>query len=276
MPRSRSGRPAFTLAEVFVVLIVVGLMLGLLLPALVASREACRRVSCLNNMRQIALGLQNYHEQFRTLPPGSLNPTGPVHNRREGLHVGWIVQLLPYAEQGGVAARVDTTASVYDPLNASAASAVAKFLRCPSNAEPLLVAGQGVSNYAGCHHDVEAPIDMDNHGVLFLNSHVRLDDIEDGTTVTLLFGEKLVDPSDLGWISGTRSTLRNTGTPINAAPGPASNDLHVGGFASRHPGGTNFGFCDGSARFVRESIRPEIYQRLGHREDGELIGEGDF
>ena len=66
------------------------------------------------------------------------------------------------------------------------------------------------------HHDVEAPIDSDNHGVLFLNSRLSHDDIADGTRYTLFIGEKVVEEADdLGWMSGTRATLRNTGTPIN-------------------------------------------------------------
>jgi prepilin-type processing-associated H-X9-DG protein len=76
------------------------------------------------------------------------------------------------------------------------------------------------SNYAGVQHDVEAPIDVDNHGVFFLNSKLRYDDITDGPSHTLFIGEKLCDPNDLGWMSGTRATLRNTGTLLNT-PLPA-------------------------------------------------------
>ena len=78
---------------------------------------------------------------------------------------------------------------------------------CPSEVVDDLPA----SNYAGCHHDVEAPIDADNHGVLFLNSHVSSDDIPDGAGHTIFMGEKIVTAGDLGWTSGTRATLRNTG-----------------------------------------------------------------
>ena len=70
------------------------------------------------------------------------------------------------------------------------------------------------TNYAGCHHDVEAAIAADNHGVLYLNSHVRFDDITDGPAQTILIGETIYDdPSALGWTSGTSATLRNTGHP---------------------------------------------------------------
>ena len=154
---------------------------------------------------------------------------------------------------------------------------------CPS--EPRDVRAK--SNYAGCHHDVEAPIAADNHGVLFLNSHVGRHDLADGDSHTIFAAEKLVDPGDLGWMSGTRATLRNTGLPpnapatLNAARGlrPAAPDppaageeaedavLYVGGFASADPGGLFVGFGDASVRFVADEIDLTLWQRLANRAD---------
>src|SRR5690606_29760896 len=71
------------------------------------------------------------------------------------------------------------------------------------------------SCYAAVHHDVEAPIDVDNHGVFFLNSRIRYEDIIDGSSQTLFLGEVIAEQGGLGWMSGTRATLRNMGTPIN-------------------------------------------------------------
>ncbi len=131
-----------------------------------------------------------------------------------------------------------------------------------------------MSSYAGCHHDVEAPIDVKNHGVFFLNSRITRDDITDGTSFTIFFGEKKIQDDDLGWLSGTRATLRNTGAAINATAG-SQGDL-VGGFGSYHPGGGNFAFGDGRVRFISERIDPGVYRRLGHRSDGDLIGGDAF
>lgn len=86
-----------------------------------------------------------------------------------------------------------------------------QLLACPSNAR-----GSIFSDYAGCHHDVEAPIDVTNNGVFFLNSKIRYDDVTDGSSHTLYIGEKVSDMWDMEWMSGTRATLRNTGTPFNA------------------------------------------------------------
>src|SRR5262249_25393420 len=149
----------------------------------------------------------------------------------------------------------------------------------------------GRTSYAGCHHDVEAPIDAGNHGVLYLNSHVRIVDVSDGLSQTFFVGE-VARSSPLGWISGTRATLRNTGRPSTeldqAAVGLTQSEgsslpadltdreledgigsgrftpspRFVGGFGSDHPGnGANFAFGDGSVRFVKTRVDLSVYQR---------------
>jgi prepilin-type processing-associated H-X9-DG protein len=88
-------------------------------------------------------------------------------------------------------------------------------LICPS--EINSPSNPPASNYAAVHHDVEAPIDVNNNGVFFLNSRIRRDEITDGLAHTLFIGERIVEPNpDLGWMSGTRSTLRNTGAALNS------------------------------------------------------------
>jgi prepilin-type N-terminal cleavage/methylation domain-containing protein/prepilin-type processing-associated H-X9-DG protein len=268
-------RQAFSLIEVIMVMTIIAVIIGLALPALLSSREAGRRLQCLNNLHQISLALANYEEQYGELPPGVINPTGPVHNQPDDLHVGWIVSLLSHMEQGGLALAIDTRLSVYDPVNSKAAGPPMRTFLCPTDFRAGRVGGVGVSSYAACHHDVEAPIDVDNHGVFFLNSRIRHDDIPDGSSYTIFVGEKRIASQDLGWLSGTRATLRNTGTPLNAgskrgeAPEPVG-DL-VGGFSSSHAGGGNFAFGDGSIRFLRDRINTQVYQRLGNRDDGEPI-----
>jgi len=142
------------------------------------------------------------------------------------------------------------------------------------------------TTYAGCHHDIEAPIDADNNGLLFLNSKIRYTDILDGSSQTILLGEYRADEDELGWVSGTRATLRNTDRfdknnflrknrrhPDQSLP-PAG-PLEVGGFSSAHPGGAQFAFADGSTRFIREGIEPSVLHQLGHRADGKLL-KGDY
>src|SRR5579863_4777838 len=146
-----SRRPAFTMLELLVVVAVIGTLVALLLPAIQASREMARRVMCTNNLLQLGIAVGNYASAHGVLPPGVVNETGPIHNLPPGYHHGWAVQLLPFLEQRSVYREFDFRRSVYEPANASARDVhIATFL-CPSDM-------RGLMNYAGCHHDVEAPI----------------------------------------------------------------------------------------------------------------------
>ena len=312
-PARRPGR-GFTLIELLVVIAIIAVLIALLLPAVQQAREAARRSQCKNNMMQIGLALQNYEMSHERLPPGSINVTGPIKSEAAGYHMGWIVQILPYVDQRNVYKKIDFSVGVYDPRNTgapapaegaeqpdggAAAGPVPMFdasiggptmvklavLTCPSEG-----ATDGPTNYAGCHHDLESPIDVDNNGVLFLNSSIRFEDIPDGMSNTLFVGEKLRAGETLSWASGTRASLRNAGTPINAeaaalrrgvapiageqpaAGGEGANAalLKVGGYSSPHVGGCHFAVGDGSVRFISENIEATTYKNLINRADGSL------
>jgi type II secretory pathway pseudopilin PulG len=264
----------FTLLELFAVLVIIMVLVSLLLPAVQQAREAARRTSCRNNLMQIGLALRNYESAHGCLPPGSVDPNRPVRNDRKGYHFGWAVQILPYLDQANVYSAFDFSVSVYDNKNGNAAGQAFPAFACPSR-------GGMANSYAACHHDVEAPIDVDNHGVLFLNSSIRREDIRDGASHTIFVGEA-GEIVGLGWASGTRDTLRNTGTPINGAnvPGVGGaapvaplgnlNLLIVGGFQSPHAGGAHFVFGDGAVHFLMDKVSQKVLRQLGHRADGEL------
>ena len=237
------------------------------------------------------------------LPSGVSNPTGPISNTPVGYHMSWITQILPYLEQKNAFRKTNFNASVYDPSNVTVAHHQINTLLCPS--EPF-GGGSGVAGtcYAACHHHIEAPIDVTNTGVFFLNSHVRFEDIIDGTSCTIFVGEKGREMGELGWMSGTRGTLRNTGHRINISnlpvganlageddeeddaerpkpgvpvvKGESNPSLLVGGFSSKHPGGANFAFGDGSVRFIRATISPKVFRLLASRADGELVGGDQY
>jgi len=284
----------FTLVELLVVIAIIGALVAMLLPAVQSAREAARRTNCLNNLAQLGIALYNYEAAYEVLPPGVSNPSGPIRSKPEGYHMSWLAHLLPYIEQRVTYRHIDFSRSAYDPKNQPASQVIIRLLVCPSESAARVrgTIGAGASNYAGCHHDVEAPIDADNRGVLFLNSHVSSRDVTDGASQTIYVGEKLVEDDDLGWISGTRSTLRNTAVPPGNPPlgassagaaagsdknglqgsrGGAQHELFVGGFSSFHPAGANFLFGDGAVRFLTATINPELFQQLGHRADGKLI-----
>lgn len=265
----------FTLIELLVVIAIIGVLVSLLLPAVQSAREAARRCSCANNLTQLGLGLHNHEFHLELFPAGVTDPEGPIRNRAEGSHVSWIVRLLPYLEQRNVAQHFDEAAGAYGEANADVRKVHIPILGCPSAPGPLSPVGW--SSYAGCHHDAEAPIDDTNHGLLFRNSRIGFADIDDGSSNTLLLGEHLLEPEHLGWISGTRATLRNTSRLEQPQPdGPRMPDegvedpLFVGGFGSHHPGVMMGTLGDGAVRAFTFTTSPEVLHQLGHRADGEL------
>jgi prepilin-type N-terminal cleavage/methylation domain-containing protein/prepilin-type processing-associated H-X9-DG protein len=290
-------REGFTLLELLLVIAIISILIALLLPAIQSSREFARRTQCSKNLMQLGLALGNYASENRVFPPGVVDQKGPVSGFPKGYHWGWAARILPFLEQANLYNQLNFREGVYEETNRTARAHDLQVFLCPSDGVP------GLNSYAACHHDLEAAIAADNHGVFYLNSRVSHDDIKDGLATTILAGEFLHKTHSLGWAIGTRSSLRNTGSPINGPvpfnletptwvnpPGQTAeldkleekieggevDPLFVGGFSSNHPGGANFLLGDGSVHFITERIRPSIYQALGHRADGNLISADEF
>ena len=186
---------------------------------------------------------------------GHDRPKGPIHNVPQGIQLSWTVRLLPYLDEAGTLKQIDLAAGAYAEKNAAVRSLRIAAFVCPSQL-PGLYNATPASNYAGCHHDVEAPIAEDNHGVLFLNSHISARDVTDGVQHTIYVGEKRTSDDDLagcparGPPCGTRARRWTRRTMEK----PAS-DLFVGGFGAYHPAGGEFFFSVTSpcALSVRQS-----------------------
>jgi len=288
-PVSRRAPPShgFTLVELLVVIAIISVLIGLLLPAVQSAREAARRCSCTNNVAQLGLALHTYEFTHEAFPPGVTGDAGPIRNVAEGKHVGWIIRLLPFMEEQALERHFTPEDGVYAESNTTVREARIPWLTCPSSNTSAYRGSDGyprvaVSSYAGCHHDVEAPIDADNNGMLFLDSRIRFSDIADGSSHTLLIAERRGSEVDLGWASGTRATLRNTSPIPKRDPkvfgdDPAPEDpLFVGGFDSDHAGGVVIAaLADGAVRGIFRGISPDVLRQLGNRADGE-IPAGDY
>jgi prepilin-type N-terminal cleavage/methylation domain-containing protein/prepilin-type processing-associated H-X9-DG protein len=304
-PRRPRG---FTLIELLVVIAIIAVLIAMLLPAVQAAREAARRAQCCNNLVQIGIALQNYESSHERLPPGVVNVSGPVLDQAKGYHFGWLAQILPYCEQGNIYNHLNFRLGVYEAQNMTSRCLMVESFLCPSDgvSNRRGATGLAMSNYAGCHNDLETPIAANNNGVLFLNSSVRYEDITDGSSLTIFACEKTNDGLDEGWASGTRATLRNMGSrPIaSGRRGPGGKQLFevvdendnvsvaagadgaatalqdalkfVGSFGSRHPGGRNVAMGDGSVRFIKSTMANTIGRRLANRADGELISSDQY
>jgi prepilin-type processing-associated H-X9-DG protein len=278
------------LLELVGTLAVLLTLAALILPAIGNSREAARRTQCRSNLGQIALALHNYHAAHGVLPPGCVNETGPVKSGTPtDNHFGWAVQILPQIDEANSWRMFDFHRTSYQQT--FGALTLPAVLQCPN-------APTGGHSYAGCHHDVPAPIDVADNGVLFLNSSIRLRDISDGLAYTLLVGEIHAGMVAGAWYQGTEATLRSAGDAPDAdeagawslrayqefyareeSAGGASNagsGLAPTWFGSLHTGGSNFALADGSVRALSARISPDVLRRLGNRHDGKVIREAEL
>jgi prepilin-type N-terminal cleavage/methylation domain-containing protein len=268
---ARTAREGFTLIELLVVIAIIAVLIALLLPAVQSSREAARRMQCANNLMQIGLALSAYESAHLAYPPGSVDATSPLRPNAPGSYqFGWIAQVLPFLEHRNLYRSLNFSLGAYEAANLTGTSAMLGTLNCPSRP------GSGATDFAACYHDVEAPIAADNHGVFFLNSAVRREDIGDGLSFTLFIAES--QGSGTQWAIGTADTLRNTDTRPNlpASAVPAPGPLFVGGFGGFHPYGINAAMGDGSVRFLKDVIATRVYQSLGNRDDGNVLRDDSF
>ena len=288
--KARRSAQAFTLIELLVVIAIIAILIALLLPAVQQAREAARRTQCKNNLLQIGLAIHNYEMAHEVLPSGTINLKGPiVNNDVTGYHMNWLAQIMPYLDEPVLYQHIDFDLSVYADEQEKAREYVVRSLSCPSSPvsftvtspHPQIIGQVFNSSYAGCYNDIEVPIDIDNNGVFFLNSSIRYNEIRDGSSNTIFVGEKFDAPSQFGWMSGTRATLRNASSinkgaikPFSgAAPNPLAGDNAGtnGGFGSYHTGGAQFLFGDGSVRFLTQNIGTKVLNALGNRHDGTLV-----
>ena len=295
-------RAGFSLIELMVSIAIIAVLAAVLLPAIRQAREAARRAQCLSQLSQLGIALQTYESLHEVLPSGTQNRTGPIVSKEslDDQHVGWLTQLLPYFDGIQLHEQIDFRQSVYAPYHAPIRAYRLSLLLCPS--DPQARSGTvGLTSYCGIHNDTETPIDVNQNGVLFLNSAIRYEQVEDGTSYTIYVTESRIDRGgELGWMSGTRASLRNGVVWTNRGAVDAAGNVVPPEFAtrpneetgsaqalrlmaSRHSAGNTVGgpsshhgtlfnvmLGDGGARTMSINTSPNVLRQLTHRADGEV------
>ncbi len=297
-PDQRSG---FTLIELLVVIAIIAILIALLLPAVQQAREAARRASCVNNLKQLGLALQNYHESRNTFPPGyvsnydaSGNDTGPGW--------GWGAMILPEIDQGPLRSTITFESPIENPANSTARTTSINNWNCPSDVaqktwvamtrdklgNPLAtICTVASASYVGVFGIPEPGIDGD--GIFFRNSRIGIRDISDGSSRTLLVGERSQKWCVATWVGAVTGSqlFPPAGSPavplVENASGmilghtfegpPNSDGLECNCFSSRHVGGANFVFADGHVQFLSTSMDKATFRALSTRAGSEAIGE---
>ena len=195
-----AGRRAFTIVELLVVIAIIGILVALLLPAVQQAREAARRLQCKNNIRQLGLAVQSYHDVFRCFPAsGVVAPSAGYYDPRSGPQFSWIVLILPQIEQRPLHDQFDFQRSVFDQQQDPQAVHMESLL-CPSDSaggrfftDTTLTRGRRFAkgNYAAFVSPFHVEFQNRFPGALVASPAQRLADITDGTSNTLLLSEVL-------------------------------------------------------------------------------------
>lgn len=267
----------FTLIELLTVFAVVAVLTALVLPAVSAAQDEARQRTCMNNVKQIALAMHNYHDVHKVLPPAwiSAKPDASL-----GTFFGWQAMLLPYLDQAPLYNQLDFKVIDENPLDLLQTKVTT--LRCPS--DPMVdhnpLRGKlGTSSYSGNSGDERLPGSVDplpkTSGIMWRNSAVRFSDITDGMSNTFMAGERCLDSGAAIWMGVTKN--RNENDAVTDCNHENQLNAGMGSFSSRHPGGVFFVMCDGAARYTPDSIdsAPELgtFQKLANRSDGQSIGD---
>lgn len=289
MPRHR--QTGFTLVELLVVIAIIGILIALLLPAVQAAREAARRSQCTNHLKQMSLAFHTYHDVFKAFPDGGRNQCdSPVpsyvpasqcsgspapgccgpYNRGEW---SWPYQILPQVEQK----------PLYDnPSDSTIYVTPVSTYYCPSRRQAKLYGGSAKIDYAGCAGSTGG----DGVMVRRLTGPITFADVRDGTSNTIMLGEKQLSISKFGQTyddnepyvaPGWDSEIFRIGSPTYP-PGPDEAhcsdvvgvaDPYTGcnNFGSSHPGVLNTSMADGSGRPISFTIDTEVFRRLCARND---------
>jgi prepilin-type N-terminal cleavage/methylation domain-containing protein/prepilin-type processing-associated H-X9-DG protein len=298
-------RRGFTLVELLVVIAIIGVLVALLLPAVQAARESARRTQCVNHLKQLSLAFQNHADVYKILPSAG-GPSWDWHmSYIKGVpqvgkdqHGGWGFQILPFIEQQqlweGNGQSTDLERSI------QAIGAPLKVMFCPTRRPPEVLstgdwynylpdgtggnAGKSTphakNDYAGATLDGGSGDDANGAGAITQVNPRRLSDITDGTSSTMLLGEKRMNVQLLkqfqandneGYTCGWNHDTMRYSDRILLPDFRHASDPGDDRFGSSHPGGMNIALVDGSVRMIPFNIDALIFRNLGRRADGEVV-----
>lgn len=293
-------RSGFTLVELLVVIAIIGILVALLLPAIQAAREAARRTQCNNNLKQIGLAMQNYHDSSKLLPPGGMSG---------GNRLSWHVLILPFVELRTLYDRVNFNANTGNGYDVAAATApndittelVASYV-CPSAPRSKWFENGSTTVFTTHYYGIMGPkganvgtggvYRWDNtsapghggfatQGVLLRRDSLGFADVLDGTSNTFLVGEiswvktaaGVDNPSYRRWFRGCDGSAcggtKNILDGIKVTPYNGSNNFNDVSFGSEHSGACLFVMCDGSVKSVSENVDLDVYKATASRDGTE-------
>ncbi len=303
VPTGRSR--GFTLIELLVVIAIIAILIALLVPAVQKVREAAARAQCQNNLHQIGIALNNYHDVQKCFPAGYVCQT-QANPEFTSPGWGWAAQLLPYIDQGNLANLINFNLAVENPVNLTARTTIVPVFVCPTDrftgvftiydTNNNALAQAATNSYAACAGvgiDIDDDLD-DGNGIFFRNSKITFNDITDGSSNTIAIGERACLMTQTPWAGAVSfGTARATpGAPINdpnaVEEAPVQVLAHVDidllndansdpeDFFSPHPTVTMFLFADGTVRAISNTISVPTLQAIATRNGGEAINSNDF
>lgn len=287
-------RRGFTLVELLTVIAIIGVIVALLLPAVQNAREAARRASCRNNMKQLALGLMNYEATHRVFPAGYFYKPGPSGNE---LGFSWGLMILPFMDGAAIYDQFNFNVPIWNAANQAGREQRVSSFVCPNDAvsaSGYVTMGNdrfGMASYVASFGPPDLDDDQEQRfGMFSRNSSTRIGDVTDGASNTLLLGERVNGPFRYGashgnhfdyettWMAAVREISDPTddhGHMVLFQSGhtpndPGSDDRDV---SAPHIGYANFVFADGRVRPISESIDFAVYVGMSTRGGNEVLGE---
>lgn len=298
---SSSIRVAFTVVELLVVISIIGILIGLLLPAIQMVRESARKTQCANNLKQLGLGIHNYSDSFQGLPI-SIGPFVEGHRPTRQLSgKGWMISILPHLEQPALYHAFETTfngdffsgGGLRTPSGLVLMKTELPVFHCPSDDSSFGLSREqfqwegvdvALTSYKGVMGDnsVWLPNTKECYkfgncnGLFFRTTYqspLKLANITDGTSNTFLVGEDVVRHNAHSAAYYANADWCSCEQRINYFPQPTSprDWAKVISFRSNHPGGSHFVLADGSVRLTSQSIMMNVYQGLCTRNGGEIV-----